>query len=192
MLSHERIQDVKVEVKSLVNTHIIYRSEVTNAKRKWTKEGQTKVVPLEEVKEVCQTNGGLRLFKNFLEISRVVDPKNEATVEDVLSLLEIADEKPLSNIEVVKAIRGSKDKLAQLMKKSNQSTRERIAYKAVELKITDLDKIDVLEKYSGINVKERIEFAREEGTPTPSQEQVPTETEVEEEIEEKETQVEEG
>jgi len=164
MIDYNVALNTEVEVKSLARAVIAYYSDYSRSRREWRNEGQVKKVPLQEVKEMLHTRGGESLYKNYLQITNVAPPVDtHLTLDDVLIYLDLKEEQAVPTEDIVRAVRSNKSKLEEFLKTSTAAVRQRVADKALELRIKDMDKLRVIQDYTGLNLQSQIEMTEESG-----------------------------
>lgn len=135
----------KVVVESIARGGVGYQPESNRGiKRIWSKPGVKKQIPIEEIREVLGMPGGHALFTRYLLI-------HDQEVAKELELIN-EDHKAISEAELADLLKGNPAKLKEALPKLYQEQKERLAEKAVEMKIDNMAKLSMLKKASGIDV----------------------------------------
>jgi hypothetical protein len=149
------LQDnLMVEVTNNSTGSVSYYSEFSRTLRKWDKPNSTKKISLEELRELVGSSGGYELLENFLLI------KNMDVREDLG--LPVNKEYMLDEKEIKAVLKKSVDVLENTLENTSDSIKEKIAQSAIDTKLSDLDKLEVIKEYSGVDVLTVIQEKKEE------------------------------
>jgi hypothetical protein len=149
------LQDnLMVEVTNNSTGSVSYYSEFSRTLRKWDKPNSTKKISLEELRELVGSSGGYELLENFLLI------KNMEVREDLG--LPVNKEYMLDEKEIKAVLKKSVDVLENTLENTSDSIKEKIAQSAIDTKLSDLDKLEVIKDHSGVDVLAAIQEKKEE------------------------------
>jgi hypothetical protein len=149
------LQDnLMVEVTNNSTGSVSYYSEFSRTLRKWDKPNSTKKISLEELRELVGSSGGYELLENFLLI------KNMDVREDLG--LPVNKEYMLDEKEIKAVLKKSVDVLENTLENTSDSIKEKIAQSAIDTKLSDLDKLEAIKEYSGVDVLTVIQEKKEE------------------------------
>jgi hypothetical protein len=149
------LQDnLMVEVTNNSTGSVSYYSEFSRTLRKWDKPNSTKKISLEELRELVGSSGGYELLENFLLI------KNMEVREDLG--LPVNKEYMLDEKEIKAVLKKSVDVLENTLENTSDSIKEKIAKSAIDTKLSDLDKLEVIKDHSGVDVLAAIQEKKEE------------------------------
>lgn len=146
--------NLMVEVTNNSTGSVSYYSEFSRTIRKWDKPSTTKKISLEELRELVGSSGGYELLENFLLI------KNMEVREELG--LPINKEYMLDEKEIKALLKKSVDVLESTLENTSESIKEKIAQSAIDTKLSDLDKLEVIKEYSGVDVLFAIQEKKEE------------------------------
>jgi hypothetical protein len=147
-------ENLMVEVTNNSTGSVSYYSEFSRTLRKWDKPNSTKKISLEELRELVGSSGGYELLENFLLI------KNMEVREDLG--LPVNKEYMLDEKEIKAVLKKSVDVLENTLENTSDSIKEKIAQSAIDTKLSDLDKLEVIKEYSGVDVLAAIQEKKEE------------------------------
>lgn len=156
--------DMKVEVTNNSTGSVSYYSEFSRMVRKWDKPNTTKKISLEELRELVSASGGFELLENFLLIK-------DMDVREELGL-PVNKEYMLDDKEIKAVLKKSVDVIENTLENTSDSIKEKIAQTAIDTKLGDLDKLEVIKEHSGVDVLTAIQEKKEEE----KQEKVTTKT----------------
>jgi hypothetical protein len=150
-----QLQDnMMVEVFNNSTGSVSYYSELARMHRKWDKPDSKKKISLEELRELVSASGGYELLENHLLI-KDVDVREELGLPvDKAYMLDEKDIKAL--------LKKSVDVLSDTLENTSSSIKEKIAQIAIDTKLGDLDKLEVIQEHSGIDVLSAIKEKKEE------------------------------
>jgi hypothetical protein len=149
------LQDnLMVEVTNNSTGSVSYYSEFSRTLRKWDKPNSTKKISLEELRELVGSSGGYELLENFLLI------KNMEVREDLG--LPVNKEYMLDEKEIKAVLKKSVDVLETTLENTSDSIKEKIAQSAIDTKLSDLDRLEIIKEYSGVDVLTAIQEKKEE------------------------------
>lgn len=143
-----------VEVINNSTGSVSFYSEYSRMSRKWDKPGSKKKVPLEELRELVSNSGGYELLENFLLIK-------DMDVREELGL-PVNKEYMLDEKEIKALLKKSVDVLTETLENTSDSIKEKIAQTAIDTKLSDLDKLEVIQEHSGIDVLSAIKEKKDE------------------------------
>lgn len=146
--------NLMVEVTNNSTGSVSYYSEFSRTVRKWDKPSTTKKISLEELRELVGSSGGYELLENFLLI------KNMEVREELG--LPVNKEYMLDDKEIKALLKKSVDVLESTLENTSESIKEKIAQSAIDTKLSDLDKLEVIKEYSGVDVLFAIQEKKEE------------------------------
>lgn len=120
----------------------------------WDKVGAKKSVDLEVLKELVNITGGYTLLNEELLIK-------ESAIREELGL-PVSPGQVLDAKGITELLTKSSVEIEAVLSDSNSAILEKVAAEAIKQKISDLDKMDVIEKYSGVDVLSAIKELKED------------------------------
>ena len=130
-----------------------------NFRALWTKKGQKNKINFEDLSRVIFDMGVSNMFaQGILRIDNEKD-RIDLGLEDETGIVKynlLNDSQILSLLKIK-----STDELEEKLKESPEEQRGIIADKAIELRISDKNKCDLIEKYCGVNVLRAVAFTDE-------------------------------
>jgi hypothetical protein len=127
---------------------------IDGKKTLWDKVGAKKSVDLEILKELVNITGGYTLLNEELLIKDI-------SVREELGL-PVTPGQMLDAKGITELLTKSSVEIDTVLSDSNSGIIEKVAAEAINQKITDLDKMDVIEKYSGVDVLAAIKELKED------------------------------
>jgi hypothetical protein len=146
--------NMMVEVINNSTGSVSYYSELSRMQRKWDKPDSKKKISLEELRELVSASGGYELLENFLLIK-------DMDVREELGL-PVNKEYMLDEKEIKALLKKSVDVLETTLENTSEAIREKIAQAAIDTKLSDLDKLEVIKEHSGVDVLFAIQEKKEE------------------------------
>jgi hypothetical protein len=143
-----------VEVINNSTGSVSYYSELSRIHRKWDKPESKKKISLEELRELVSASGGYELLENFLLIK-------DMDVREELGL-PVNKEYMLDDKEIKALLKKSVDTIETTLENTSESIKEKIAQAAIDTKLSDLDKLEVIKEHSGVDVLFAIQEKKEE------------------------------
>jgi hypothetical protein len=143
-----------VEVINNSTGSVSYYSELSRIHRKWDKPESKKKISLEELRELVSASGGYELLENFLLIKDI-------DVREDLGL-PVNKEYMLDDKEIKSLLKKSVDTIETTLENTSESIKEKIAQAAIDTKLSDLDKLEVIKEHSGVDVLFAIQEKKEE------------------------------
>lgn len=145
-----------VEVINTSSGSVGYVPEMSTVSKKWERQGATKKVKLGELRDVVGTAGGYVLFEENILLIR--DPE----VREELGLPEL-DDYVLTDKEIKKLLKEkSLDDLEEVVQNCTDDMLDTITNTAINEEISDLNKLQLIEDYTGVDVVEAIKEHQEE------------------------------
>lgn len=132
-----------------------YFSETSRIRRNWEKPDTPKDIPFEELRDQMNTTGGYKLFIDDILLIKDIDIRKELGLKPLHKFLE-------SDIGIKELLTGDTDKLEDALIEMSQNIREKVAHKCIELKIKNIDVLDLIKKYSGLDVLAFIQESKED------------------------------
>ncbi|WP_342421906.1 hypothetical protein [Paenibacillus sp. FSL E2-0178] len=120
----------------------------------WDKVGAKKSVDLDILKELVNITGGYTLLNEELLIK-------ESSIREELGL-PVSPGQMLDAKGITELLGKSSVEIETILSDSNNAVLEKVAAEAIKQKISDLDKMDVIEKYSGVDVLSAIKELKED------------------------------
>lgn len=142
-----------VEVFNNTTGAVAFNTDI-KGKRKWDKPDSVKKVTLGELKDLINSRGGERLLLECLLI-KDIDIREELS-------LPIEAEHLLDRNDVEQLLKGDADQIGDILEKTNSGVKEKVASVAIEQKITDTDKMEVIQEHTGVDVYSAIKEKKEE------------------------------
>jgi pyruvate-formate lyase-activating enzyme len=146
--------NMMVEVINNSTGSVSYYSEFSRTVRKWDKPSTIKKISLEELRELVGSSGGYELLENFLLIK-------DMDVREELGL-PVNKEYMLGEKEIKALLKKSVDVLENTLENTSESIKDKIAQIAIETKVSDLDKLEVIKDHTGVDVLFAIQEKKEE------------------------------
>jgi hypothetical protein len=146
--------NIMVAVTNNSTGSVSYYSDFSRMQRKWDKPNSSKKISLEELRELVSSSGGYELLENFLLI-KDVDVREELG-------LPVNKEYMLDEKEIKALLKKSVDVLETTLENTSDSIKEKIAQSAIDTKLSDLDKLEVIKDHSGVDVLTAIQEKKEE------------------------------
>lgn len=133
-----------------------YVPEMSTVSKKWERQGATKKVKLGELRDVIGTTGGYVLFSENILLIRDPEAREE------LGLPEL-DEYVLTDKEIKELLLNkSIDELEEVVQNCTDDMLDTITTTAINEEVSDLNRIKVIEDYTGVDVIEAIKEKQEE------------------------------
>ncbi len=149
-----------VAVHNITDQIIVYRIEEDNIRRKFT-GFETKNVPVDELRKLYYIPGGVELLHEYLCVEDR-DLAHEFGVPD--DMVEYYWTQ--ADVDRVLTI-GSIEELEDALEFGPLGIRDLIQDRAIALKINDLNKRNVIDKYLGIDITNIINNAEDDNTEAP-------------------------
>jgi hypothetical protein len=147
-------EKTRIDVENVGRGSVSYRPETNPAlRRRWEKPGIIKKIPFGEIQEMLTTTGGRNLFTGMLLIK---DLKAREELD-----LSVAEEALTTDADLGKLLVGNPTKLKETMPKLHPELQKRLAEKAVEVKLDNITKINIIKEQTGIDVYQLIKNAEE-------------------------------
>jgi hypothetical protein len=146
--------NMMVEVFNNSTGSVSYYSEFSRTLRKWDKPDTKKKVSLEELRELVGSSGGYELLENHLLIK-------DMDVREELGL-PVNKEYMLDEKEIKALLKKSVDTIETTLENTSEAIKEKIAQAAIDTKLSDLDKLEVIKDHSGVDVLFAIQEKKEE------------------------------
>ena len=141
----ETLEDnAKIQVESIGRGSVSYPIEGTNIERIWAGPGIVKKINFGELRDAFYASGGYLLFTNHLLI------RNEQARQE-LELPPI-EESILTEKEIEALLKGNPTKLKETMPKLAPEIAQRVAEKAIEMKIDNTGKMEVIQQYTNVDI----------------------------------------
>ena len=148
--------DMMIEVINTSSGSVGYTPEMSTVSKKWERQGTVKKVKLGELRDVIGTVGGYVLFSENLLLIK------DADVREELGLPEL-DEYTLTDREIKDLLNNkSVDDLEEVVQNCTDDMLDTITNTAINEEVSDLNKLQLIEDYTGINVVEAIKEHQEE------------------------------
>lgn len=138
--------DTIVEVWNTSSGTVSYVPEMSRVARRWERQGCSKKIKFGELVDIIGTNGGYVLFKeNILYIK-------DKEIREKLGLPKL--DKYAMNINQIKEllINKSADELEEVVQNCSDDMLDTITVTAIKEEVPDLNKVKILEDYTGIDV----------------------------------------
>lgn len=156
------MSDKKINVISKVRYPITVSFPWLRFERTWEREGAVKAIDYDIVQEGMSDPGfeymirtGM-LYIEDMEVKKELDIEPEDATKPVNVIVYNDDEiKALLTTKTAKQLENALNKISEEQQKN-------IARKAVDMKITDLEKCRILKEYTNIDVATQIEWAMED------------------------------
>jgi hypothetical protein len=143
-----------VDVKNNSTGSVSYYSEFSRMQRKWDKPDSSKKIPLEELRELISSSGGYELLEDYLLI-KDVDVREELG-------LPVNKEFMLDEKEIKALLKKSVDVLDNTLENTSSAIKDKIAQSAIDTKLSDLDKLEVIKEHTGVDVLFAVQEKKEE------------------------------
>lgn len=148
--------DTMVEVINTSSGSVGYVPEMSTVSKKWERQGTVKKVKLGELRDVIGTVGGYVLFSENLLLIR------DESIREELGLPEL-DRYTFTEKEVKELLQSkSLDELEDVVQNCTDDMLDTITTTAIKEEVSDLNKLRMIEDYTGVNVVEAIKSHQEE------------------------------
>lgn len=157
MATTQKITDkTLVEVINTSTGSVSYKPEMSNIARKWERQNAVKKVELGELKDLVTTTGGYTLLAEDILLIK------DNTIREILGLEELsAYAKTGAEIKDM-LLTCSKATLVDFVENCTQDMLDAVVKTAIDIKLSDLNKLQVIELYSGVKVVDCIKEEAEE------------------------------
>lgn len=140
----------KFEVVSKYNGYLTITEANTNIKRIWPRLGDKLMLSLDTIQAIIATPGGRKILENYLivpqealkAVDMVVGPEYFYTADDIKELLN----------------KGSIEQLDDALTFAPQGTVDLIRETAVQMRITDRNKIALIKEKTGYDIQSQIDL----------------------------------
>lgn len=132
---------------------VAYYSELNRINRRWDKPETVRKISLEELKELVNSSGGYELLCEDLLIKEI-DVRLELG-------LPVDPEYLMGEKEIKELLSQSIHELKSSLSASTKAFKERVAAVAVDVKITDTDKMELIQRHTGVDVYALIKERKE-------------------------------
>lgn len=152
------MSEKRVKIMNKVKGTVILTDPNVPITREWTKKGQIATIPMDVMQDLIYQEGTLELFRQG--VLYIVDK------EDRIELgLEVEGQKPeiefLTENQMLGALIGTPKDIEDMIKKLPKAQVDEFVDLAVEKEITDMAKVDVIEKLTGKNIIKLVQFNRQ-------------------------------
>lgn len=152
------MSEKRVKIMNKVKGTVILTDPNVPITREWTKKGQIATIPMDVMQDLIYQEGTLELFRQG--VLYIVDK------EDRIELgLEVEGQKPeiefLTENQMLGALIGTPKDIENMIKKLPKAQVDEFVDLAVEKEITDMAKVDVIEKLTGKNIIKLVQFNRQ-------------------------------
>ena len=132
-----------------------YYSEVNRIRRSWEKIDSFKEITFEELRDLMNTNGGYKLLMDDILLIKDIDVRKELGLKPLRPYLE-------SEEGIRELLIGDINELEDALNEMAQNIREKVAHKCIQLNIKNIDVLDLVKKYSGLDVLATIQENKED------------------------------
>ena len=154
--------ETKVKIKSLVSNRIILNVPEQRLKRVWDRKGAIQSVPFDQLEEAMYSPGVQTLFTDGLlgiddmevKIALGLEPEGAQAPVNIIILTDEQRQRYLKNLPITEF----KAKLKEL---PDGQILELASY-AIEHKIMDYEKSDVIKAYTGVDIMSAIKLNRDD------------------------------
>ena len=133
---------------------VSYFSDFSRVKRTWDKTDSFKDLPFEELRDQMNTTGGSKLFEDDILLIKDIDIRKELSLKPLRAYLE-------SDLGINELLIGDLSNLEDALIEMSQNIREKVAHKCIDLKIKNIDVLDLIKKYSGLDILASIQENKE-------------------------------
>lgn len=156
MATKKLTQDSLIEVYNTSSGSVGYTPEMSTVAKKWERQGVMKKVKLGEIRDVVSTSGGYTIFEENILLIK------DATAREELGLSPL-DGYTLTLPEIKELLSaGSLEKLTDIVQCCTQDMLDTIVDTAINTRLADLNKIRVIEEYTGVDLVGAIKEKHEE------------------------------
>lgn len=120
----------------------------------WALPNENKRLKLSELKQAIDLAGGFTIINDYLLIR---DPEIRLELD-----LPISEEYLMGSKEIAELLTKTPSEIDHVLCDANENIKEKIAKEAIDQKLGDLDKIEIIEKHSGIKVLSAIQEKKED------------------------------
>lgn len=155
------MNNTRVEVISTVNAQVILNVPELRLMRTWDRKGAKHKIKFEDLEEAIYKPGVEALFAEGIlyiedmpvKIALGLEPEGAEKPENIIILTEAQKKRYLTVAPVFE--------LKETLSKLSTAQAKELAEYAIELKITDMAKTDLLKQFSGLDVLQNIMLNRE-------------------------------
>ena len=159
----------KVKVRNLTSNRVIMTVPELRLRRVWEKKNAVNIIPFEQLEEAIYTPGVESLFRNgVLGIEEKDNPNESMKIKQALGLEPDDAEEPV-NIIILTDEQRKRYLTAMPIFEFKEKIRElpsdqiiEMAHYAIENKIMDFDKADVIKAYTDIDIISAIKLNRDD------------------------------
>lgn len=151
-MARKNIDDQKIDVWNNSQGRVSYILD--GKKYLWDKPGAKKQVKLSDLKDLVNISGGYTLLVEELLIKDV-------SIREELGL-PVNEGQMLDSKGIAELLNKTSSEIDSVLNESNSGIIDKVAVEAVNLSITDTDKMDVIQKHSGVDVQSAIREKKEE------------------------------
>lgn len=157
MATNQKITDkTLVEVINTSSGSVSYKPEMSMVAKKWERQNAVKKVELGELKNLASSIGGHTLLTEDILLIK------DNTIREMLGLEELSVYVKTSQELKDMLQAGTKADLVDFVENCTQDMLDAVVKMAIEIKLADLNKIKVIEDYSGVKIVEYIQEQNEE------------------------------
>lgn len=157
MATNQKITDkTLVEVINTSTGGVSYTPEMSTVSRKWERQNSIKKIELGELKNLVATVGGYTLLQEDILLIKDNSIREILGLEELSTYVKTAQElKELLQV-------GTKADLVEFVENCTQDMLDAVVDTAINIGLADLNKLQVIESYSGVKVVEHIKATKEE------------------------------
>ena len=144
----------KIEVESKYRGYLSVKEENTNIRRVFPHIGFKMSLDEEAIKNISYSPGGREILENYLII------KDEKLVEDLALNLEPEDTFNENDIKEL-LTKGTYEQLEDALKYGSSGTRELIKDCAIDIKLSDNNKVKLISNFLNINLNTILDFSQD-------------------------------
>ena len=152
-MSEERVKIIS----KIKGTVVIYDRDIP-IRREWTRKGQVQTIPMDIMQDLIYQEGVLSLFEQGVLYIEDKDAR-------VKLGLEVEGEEPtikmLTDTQMLGALYGKTEDLKKTLEELPKAQIDELVGLAVEKEITDMAKVDVIEKFTGKNIIKLVQYNRQ-------------------------------
>lgn len=141
-MEYSKDQLIKVTNKS--RGSVSYQSDYSKRKRRWDRPGIIRDISFGEIEDQVLSTGGFNLFSNYLLVLDEGVRVELGLPNDKMSTMSIED--------ITRVLNGNISNLKVVLENGTAPLLNSVAHQATTLKIDSIEKLSLIEKYTGIKM----------------------------------------
>lgn len=152
----------RVQIKNLVKGTVVINDPNIPIRREWTKKGQVNSIPYDVMEDLVYQEGIMTLFKDGILSIEDKDVRVRLGLEasDGHDAIVIFNEN-----QMLGALMGKPADLEVALKKLPKEQINELVELAVTKEVTDMQKVDLIKKYTGRDILQLVKYNRQANEP---------------------------